>query len=109
MMLELDESVPEAQTVDCQLSASDGVIVQVTGNLQCKVRVPVLGVMYASCAPVALLQPACSPCREEDHSFRIFRALCLYSASFMCAKTDVDCSSMLAFECKGVMTQCTCA
>ncbi|CAK0784553.1 hypothetical protein CVIRNUC_007757 [Coccomyxa viridis] len=36
MMLELDESVPEAQTVDCQLSASDGVIVQVTGNLQCK-------------------------------------------------------------------------
>ena len=45
-MLELDEAVPEAQTVDCQLSASDGVIVQVTGNLQCKVHVPV-GLMYA--------------------------------------------------------------
>ena len=60
MMLELDESVPEAQTVDCQLSASDGVIVQVTGNLQCKVRVPVLGVMYASlrnyCTATAGLQ-----------------------------------------------------
>ena len=61
MMLELDESVPEAQTVDCQLSASDGVIVQVTGNLQCKVRVPVLGVMYPSlrycCTATAGLQP----------------------------------------------------
>ena len=61
MMLELDEAVPEAQTVDCQLSASDGVIVQVTGNLQCKVRAPVLGLMRATlcrCCPTrAFLQP----------------------------------------------------
>ena len=61
IMLELDEAVPEAQTVDCQLSASDGVIVQVTGNLQCKVRAPVLGMMQASlckcCSATAFLQP----------------------------------------------------
>ena len=37
MLLDFDEAVTEIWSVDCQNSASSGVIVQVAGSLQCKV------------------------------------------------------------------------
>ena len=37
MLLDFDEAVTEIFSVDCQNSASSGVIVQVAGSLQCKV------------------------------------------------------------------------
>lgn len=37
MLLDFDEAVTEIWSVDCQHSASSGVIVQVAGSLQCKV------------------------------------------------------------------------
>ncbi len=43
MLLDFDEAITEIWSVDCQHSASQGVLVQVAGSLQCKVSATILG------------------------------------------------------------------
>ena len=59
MLLDFDEAVTEIWSVDCQNSASSGVIVQVAGSLQCKVSTHVWPLPRRHNAPCI---PVCSHC-----------------------------------------------